>query len=190
MSTKILDPTAASLAKLFMESVILTLGMVAVVVVDADSKFKGLFKELCDILKITYWPLVRGNHKGNSTERYHRFINKTQTICGNDRDTHESIDTNIKTSQFAWNSAAIDNTDIPRCVAAVGREFKFPLDIELQPSPTLNDDSNSALFNYLRDVSCNSTFSQAVLSILIDVNIIATVLMQQNQSHPLKFGMW
>ena len=58
------------------------------------------------------------------------FLNKTQTICGNDRETHESIETNVKTSQFAWNSAAIDHTDIPRCVVAVGREFKFPLDIE------------------------------------------------------------
>ena len=62
----------------------------------------------------------------------------------------------------------IDNTDIPRCVSAVGREFKFPLDIELLPSPELNDISNSALIQCFRDVSCNSTFVQSILEVLIE----------------------
>ena len=150
-----------------MESVVLSFGMVAVIVVDADSKFQGIFESLCDTLKLVFWPLARGNHKALSVERYHRFLNKTQTICGNNRGTHESFITNVKTLQYAWNSAPIDNTDIIRSVAAVGQEFKFPMDMELQPTPTLNDSSNSALFQYLRHVSCNSTFAQSVLQVLI-----------------------
>ena len=39
VSSIIENPTAESLAQLFMEDVVLTFGMVAVVVVDADSKF-------------------------------------------------------------------------------------------------------------------------------------------------------
>merc|ERR1711884_245058 len=58
ISSLVTDPTASSLAKIFMENVVLSFGMVAVVVVDADSKFKGVFEELCKILKITLWPLA------------------------------------------------------------------------------------------------------------------------------------
>ena len=158
-----------------MESVVLSFGMVAVVVVDADSKFRGVFEELCKILKLVFWPLARGNHKGLGVERFHRFFNKTQTICGNDRGTHESFTTNIKTSQYAWNSAPIDNTDIIRSVAGVGREFKFPMDMKLQPTPALNDDANSALFQYLRHVSCTSKFAHLFYKYLLknDGNITA-----------------
>ena len=168
VSSCVYDPDAAILARTFMENVVLAYGMVAVLVVDADTKFRGVFEELCGILKITLWPLARGNHKGNSVERYHRFLNKTQTICGNDRGTHESFVTNLKTSQYAWNASPIDGTDIARCIPAVGREFKFPMDIELQPSPTLNDDCNSALLTYLRHVSCDTKFAESILQILIE----------------------
>ena len=65
-------------------------------------------------------------------------------------------------------SAPIDNTDILRCVAAIGREFKFPMDLELQPQPTLNDTNNSALFSYLRDVSCHSEFFKSILQLLVE----------------------
>ena len=149
VSSVTFDTKATVLAKLFMEDVILSFGMVAVVVVDADSRFRGVFEEVCTILKITMWPLARGNHKGLSVERYHRFLNKTQAIAGQDRGTHEVFQQNAKTSQYAWNSAPIDDTDVMRSVAAIGREFRFPLDIEFLGTPTLNDDSNSGLYNYL-----------------------------------------
>lgn len=58
--------------------------MVAVLVVDTNSKFKGVFADMCNIPKMTLWP-AQGNHKGNSTERYHRYLSKIQTIAGNDR---------------------------------------------------------------------------------------------------------
>lgn len=75
----------------------------------------------------------------------------------------DSFLTNVKTSQFAWNSPSIDNTDIQQCIAALGRKFEFPLDIELH-----NNSTNSALFTYLRHVSCDTKFSQAILFILIE----------------------
>ena len=46
--------------------------------------------------------------------------------------------------------------------------FRFPLDVDLSPSPTLNTETNSVLFQYLRDVSTDSTFSLSILQVLID----------------------
>ena len=41
------DANSMNLGKLFMEQVVLSFGMVAVVVVDADSKFLHFFKDMC-----------------------------------------------------------------------------------------------------------------------------------------------
>ena len=68
-----------------METVVLTFGIVVVVVVDTDSKLLGTFKAVCSTLKINFWPLARGNHKDNSVKQYHRFLNKTQAIVGQDQ---------------------------------------------------------------------------------------------------------
>ena len=81
-----------------MEQVILNFGMVAVVVVDNDNRFRITFEDMCKILKLTFWPLSRGNHKGNSVERYHRFLDKPQTISGQDRESNAVYHQNIKTS--------------------------------------------------------------------------------------------
>ena len=69
VSSQTTDITAVALAELSMSQVVLTFGMCSVVVVDDESNFKNVFLEM--------WCLSRGNHTGNSVERYHRFINKT-----------------------------------------------------------------------------------------------------------------
>ena len=79
-----------------MEEVVLSFGMVAVVVVDSDSRLRSAFEEMCKCLKIKFWPLARGNHKGNSVEKYHRFLNKTQYISGKYSGTHDVFIQNIK----------------------------------------------------------------------------------------------
>ena len=109
------------LAKTFMEKVVLSLGITALIVVEADNKFKSVFEEICTALKIHLWPFARGNHKGLSVEKYHTFLNKTQTIVRQDRGTNLSILQNAKTSQYAWNSAPIENTDVSRSLTAVVR---------------------------------------------------------------------
>ena len=60
-----------------MEEVVLSFGMVTVLVVDADSGFRGAFEEICNCLQIKFCPLAHVNDKGNSIEKYHRFLNKT-----------------------------------------------------------------------------------------------------------------
>ena len=74
-----------------------------------------------------------------SVENYHSFINKTQSIAGQDRGIHDVFLQNEKTSQYAWNSTPINGTYIIRSVADVSREFRFLLDAEIfQPPTTLN----------------------------------------------------
>ena len=107
------------------------------------------------------------NHKENYVEHYHRFLNKTKAIAGNDRGTHDVYIQNTKTSQYAWNSALIDSTYVTRSMTAIGRMLRFPLNVDLSPTPILNTETNSSLFDYLRDVSTDSTFSLAILQVLI-----------------------
>ena len=123
---------------------------------------------MCEALAITYWRLLRGNHRGNSVERYHCFLNKSHAIAGNDRRTYKVYIQNTSTSQYAWKSSPIDNTDIIRSMVTVGRAFCFPLDLSLSPSPILNTESNSVLLNYLHDISTDGEFSLFVLQIMIE----------------------
>ena len=75
---------------------------------------------------------------------------------------------NAKTYQYAWNSAPIENSDVSHIVAAVGREFRFSLDIKLSTLPELNDKSNSTLHNYLQNVSSGAAFATSVVQVLVD----------------------
>ena len=87
---------------------------------------------------------------------------------GQDKDTHSNFFQNIKTSHYAWISALIDDTAIPRFLPDVGRIFEFPMDVELENLPTLNCENKLALYTYLRDVSNDSNFATSVLQVLIE----------------------
>ena len=66
------------------------------------------------------------------------------------------------------NSVPIDDTNIPQFVAAVEHQSRFPWDIDLSAAPILNDNNQSALYGYLRDVSSESIFATSVLHILVE----------------------
>ena len=106
-----------------MEEVVLSFGMVAVavVVVDTYSRFRVTFEAMCKFFQITSWHLSRGNHKGNIIKKYHRFLNKIQSITEQYHGSYDIFIQNAKTSQYVWNSAPIDDTNAMRSVAAVGK---------------------------------------------------------------------
>ena len=56
-------------------------------------------------------------------------MNKTRAIEGQDHGSNDAFIVNAKTSQYAWNSAPINDTHKMSSVAAVGREFIYPLDM-------------------------------------------------------------
>jgi hypothetical protein len=128
------DTTANSLARIFMEEVLLKVGLCGMVVVDAASVFLSVFKEMCDALGLRFHPAARGNHKAVSVERFFRYLNKAVAIAANDRNTNQVFETS-HCAAYAWNSGCIDGTNIVRSVVAVGQEFKFPLDITLHEAP-------------------------------------------------------
>ena len=89
---------STTLALSFMSDIILSFGMCIVVVVDDGSPFKDAFTAMCLTLKINFWCLSHGNHKDNSVEPYHRYLNNTQTINGNDCGTNKVFIHNAKVS--------------------------------------------------------------------------------------------
>ena len=111
---------AEHIAKILMENVVLSFGMAVILVVDTNSRFKRVFKDMCTALGIIYWPLARGNHKGTIVEKYNCFLIKKQAISGQDRGTYDVILQNAKTSKYVWNSSPINGTDILRIIADVG----------------------------------------------------------------------
>ena len=114
---------------------------------------------MCEHLKPTHWYISWVNHKDNSAKIYHRFLNKTQAIKGTDRGSPDNFIQNSKNIQYAWNSAPIDDTDIPSNISAIGREFRFPLDVEISATLTINSTPNSGLYNYLHGVSNDALFA-------------------------------
>ena len=145
-----------------MEEVFLNFGTCAVTVINDGITFKGTPQTMWKALKITYWCIARGNYKGNSVKKIHQFLNETQTITGGHRGTHAGFIQDAKTSQHAWNSAPIDDTEITQRVSEIGREFCFPLDMDICALPSMDKSDSSALFQYLRDVSTYSQFATSV----------------------------
>eukprot|EP00957_Ditylum_brightwellii_P187025 14243706-Ditylum_brightwellii.AAC.1 len=66
-------------------------GISQLVVTDADSKFKGKFKEAMEILKITHHMASKGNHNAVMVERFNVFLNSSLTAFTNDRQTNRSF---------------------------------------------------------------------------------------------------
>ena len=123
---------------------------------------------MCSILGIKFHAAARGNHKAVSVERFFRFLNKLLTIHANDRATNQVFIETSECAAYAWNSSAIDGTDIIRSVAALGREFKFPLDINLGSTPLPVDSDVFAVHSFLRLAQTDSQFAMETLRLLTE----------------------
>ena len=75
-----------------------------------------------------FQPIARENHEKNGVKKYHWFLTKTQAISGQGCGSHGIFIQNSKTYQYMCNRSSIDDTNVMHIVAAVGREFRFPLD--------------------------------------------------------------
>ena len=162
------NTTSEGLARIFMEEVLLKVGLCGLVVVDAASGFLSVFKEMCDVLGLRFHQAARGNHKAVSVECFFRYLNKAVTIAANDCDTNQVFIETSHCAAYAWNSSCIDGTDIVRSVVAVGREFKFPLDITLHEAPVPVDGNVSAVHSFLRLAQANSQFAMNILQLLTE----------------------
>ena len=75
---------------------------------------------------------------------------------------------NVKTSDYARNSAPIDGAYIIISVADVSREFRFMLDTKFLQIPTTLNQFNSGLYEYLWHVSNKYKFATSILHIIVE----------------------
>ena len=92
---------------------------------------------MCKALKLRDDILAKRNHTRLSVEHFHRFLNRATTIAIEDRQSNNVFVPAGIAIGYAWNSAPIDDTDILRSTVDIGREFRFPIDIDLFALPQL-----------------------------------------------------
>ena len=84
----VLEPVKSKDAKGFAASlmrVLLRFGLCHTLVLDKDSKFFGVFREVVDLLNLNYHVLSSENHDAMLVERLNRFLNKGLKVMTNER---------------------------------------------------------------------------------------------------------
>lgn len=181
--------SSATLAAILMQQVLLKVGMCGMIRPDADSKFLGQFKNVCAILDIPCDPAARGNHKAVSVERFFRFLNKTLTIGSNARGSHAISVEAVHVAAYAWNASTIDGTEIIRSVPAIGRPFRFPIDVALTIPPDMPTANNATVnvYDFLRLGQAQSVFAQNILRLLTEDRRTHATEQINNTRKPIAF---
>ena len=109
-------------------------GLPRMIFVDRGGEFAGIFRELFRFLQVPIETVAPENHKVIRCERFHRYLKKVQKIHAADLQDLTQWKQGTLFACYGWNASPIDGTDIPRCVAAIGRDFPFPIDL----SPALS----------------------------------------------------
>ena len=66
------------------------------------------------------------------------------------------------------NGPPIDGTDILRNTVAIGKGFRFPIDIDLSALPQLTQNNAQSAVDFIRQTDSNRRFSSVILKILIE----------------------
>ena len=103
--------------------------------IDDGTPCKGDFVTICTSLDLNYDILTKRNHKKLTVEHFHYFLNKAVTIAIEDRQSNDVFVPAEIAAGYAWNSAPINRTDILRNTIAIGREFRFHININLSALP-------------------------------------------------------
>ena len=159
---------ATTLTEHFMQYVLLKFGICHLVILDDDSPFKGVFTVMCKALRINYYILAKRNDKGLLVVNFHRFINKAIAIAAEDRDANDVFVVANVATEYAWNIYTIDGTDILRGVPDIGRELRFPLDINLSVLPPIVSYNAESVVSYLRLTDFVRYFASTIWKILIE----------------------
>ena len=98
----------------------------------------------------------------------HCFLNKTTTIVMEDQQSNDFFVPAVIDAGYAWSSAPIDGTNILRRIVAIGREFRFSIDIDLSALPKLTQNNVQSAVEFLRLTNSNRRFSSYLLKMLIE----------------------
>ena len=113
----------------------MTFGVCHLVVIDDGTPFKNAFVAMCKTLDLIYDIIVKRYHKGLTDEHFRRFLNKIVTIAMEDRQNNDVFVPAGIATEYAWNIAPIDETDMLRSTVAIGRKVRFFIDINLSALP-------------------------------------------------------
>jgi hypothetical protein len=165
-----MEPVRQANAQGFAEAlmrVLLRFGLCHTIVLDKDSKFFGTFRQVVDLLNLNPHVISGENHNAMLVERLNRFLDKGLRVMTNERESVRIAAEGILLLIYAWNSAPIPGTDLPRCLVAIGRVFHFPMDfsankhLELTASP-------SKIESYAKDQATLLSFSRALAKVLLE----------------------
>ena len=117
---------------------------------------------------MSYLYLLVPDHKAVGVERFHKFLNHAQKISIEERGTSEAFVEVSMASAYAWNASPIDGTEIIRSILGIGRELRFPLDIDLSATPAVIDDPSASVVAYLRYLQRDVPFSRHLLAYLVE----------------------
>ena len=133
--------TAEESARVIMTRFFCVYGIPKLIILDQDSAFKDILVSTCDLLQVKHHTVTRGNHKAILCERFHRYLNKVERIHAADCETLSQWYKGHALAAYAWNAAPIDGINVTRSFAAIGREFPFMLDVNLESvtTPTGNE---------------------------------------------------
>ena len=142
------DEYSETLANYFFQHGLMKFGLCYLVVLDDDTSFKDTFVAMCKVLKLNYDILAKRNHTGLSVEHFHRFLNKAATIAMADRQSNNVFVPAEIITGYVWNNAPIDGTAILHSTVAIGREFRFPIDIDLSTLPQLTQNNAQSAVDF------------------------------------------
>ena len=172
------DKSSATLGSYLIQYVLMKFGLCHLVMLDDGNPFKGDLIAMCQALNLNYDMLTKLNHTGLSVEHFHHSLNKNVTIVAEERGiTNIFIPAGI-TAGYAWNSTSIDGTDILRSIPAIGRDVKFPLDINLNAMSQLVQNNANAGLDYFKLSDSSRNLSSSILKKLSRIvgSLILSVL--------------
>ena len=112
-------------------------GVCHIVDINDGMPFKDPFVATCKSLDLNYDVLSKRNHKRLTIEHFHRFLNKAVTIAMEGRQSNNVFVPTGIVIGCTWNSTHIDRTSILCRTIAIGRELRFPIDINSLALPQL-----------------------------------------------------
>ena len=160
------SPDAKGFAAALMR-ILLWFSICHTLVIDKASAFFGIFRDVTLLLHLNCHVISSENHDAMLVERVNRFLNKGLRVMTNERNSVRIAAEAILLLIYAWNSAPIPGTDLPRSVVVTGRVFQFPIDFSASKHLELTS-SPESVQSYARDQATLLSASRDIARILLE----------------------
>eukprot|EP00956_Cyclotella_meneghiniana_P037713 scaffold143282_cov76-Cyclotella_meneghiniana.AAC.4 len=159
-------PDAKGFAAALMR-VLLRFGLCHTLVIDKASAFFGVFRQVVYLLNLNCHVISSENHDAMLCERLNRFLVKGLKVMSNERQSVRISAEAILLALYAWNSAPIPGTDLPRSLVVTRRVFQFPIDFSTSKHLELTS-TPATVVSYAKDQATLLAASRAIASVLLE----------------------